>query len=222
MIFCKDSLKQLLFVIFSFFTLNIISQNTDNEGFIHLFNGENLDGWTGDKESYRAQDGMIVIEPQAGEGGGNLYTVGEYSDFILRFEFLLTPGANNGLGIHAPLTGNVAYDGKELQIIDNRGTKYGKLKEWQYHGSVYGIVPAKRGHQKPAGAWNQQEVQVQGTKIKVILNGAIIVDTDLQQAIDHGTIDGKDHPGLLRNNGHIGFLGHGDVVKFRNIRIREL
>jgi hypothetical protein len=212
----------LYLITLSIFTLISGCQNNDNEEFISLFNGKDLQGWVGDKESYKAQDGMIVIEPREGEGGGNLYTEGEYSDFILRFEFLLTPDANNGLGIHAPLTGNVAYDGKELQIIDNKQTKYGELKPWQYHGSVYGVVPAKRGHQKPAGEWNQQEVQVRGNKIKVILNGAVIVDTDLQDAIDNGTIDGKDHPGLKKTSGHIGFLGHGDVVSFRNIRIKDL
>ena len=214
--------KYILLFFLSIITSDIISQHNDDEEFISLFNDKNLQGWVGDTQSYQARDGMIVIEPQDGEGGGNLYTEAEYSDFILRFEFMLTPGANNGLGIHAPLTGNVAYEGKELQIIDNRGTKYGKLKEWQYHGSVYGIVPAKRGHQKPAGEWNQQEVQVRGNKIKVILNGAVIVDTDLQDAIDNGTIDGKEHPGLHKTKGHIGFLGHGDIVKFRNIRIKEL
>ncbi len=219
---CKVTSYLLSLAGILFFTLSSYCQISSNEGFTPLFNGKNLQGWVGDKQSYRAQDGMIVIQPREGEGGGNLYTEAQYSDFVLRFEFLLTPGANNGLGIHAPLTGNVAYDGKELQIIDNRGTKYGKLKEWQYHGSVYGVVAAKRGHQKPAGEWNQQEVVVKGNTIKVVLNGATIVDTDLQHAIDHGTIDGKDHPGLKKTKGHIGFLGHGDVVHFRNIWIKEL
>lgn len=201
---------------------NITAQQSEEEGFISLFNGKDLEGWVGDKQSYQAENGMIVVNPKGGDSGGNLYTSEEYSDFILRFEFQLTPGANNGLGIHAPLTGNVAYDGKELQIIDNKGTKYGKLKDWQYHGSVYGIVPAKLGFQKPAGEWNQQEVQVKGSKIKVILNGGTIVDTDLKKATENGTIDGKEHPGLNKTTGHIGFLGHGDVVRFRNIRIKDL
>jgi len=201
---------------------NIAAQQSDENGFVALFNGKDLEGWVGDKQSYQAENGMIVVSPKEGASGGNLYSAEEYSDFILKFEFQLTPGANNGLGIHAPLTGNVAYDGKELQIIDNKGTKYGKLKEWQYHGSVYGMVPAKQGFQKPAGEWNQQEVRVKGSKIKVILNGSTIVNTDLKKATKNGTIDGKEHPGLERTKGHIGFLGHGDVVRFRNIRIRDL
>lgn len=155
-------------------------------------------------------------------GGGNLFTEKEYGDFILRFEFQLTPGANNGLGIHAPLEGDAAYAGKEIQILDNEAEKYAGLKAYQYHGSVYGVIPAKRGFLKPAGEWNQQEVIVQHPKIKVILNGAVILEGDYLEASRNGTLDGKDHPGLKRSSGHIGFLGHGDVVRFRNIDIKEL
>lgn len=206
----------------AFFTLITSAQDTNNEGFTSLFNSQNLDGWVGDKQSYRAENGMIVIDPKAEEGGGNLYTEKEYSNFILRFEFQLTKDANNGLGIHAPLTGNVAYDGKELQIIDNKQEKYGELKPWQYHGSVYGVIAAKTGFQKPVGEWNQQEVIVKGPKIKVVLNGNVIIDGDVLEASKNGTLDGRDHPGLQKSTGHIGFLGHGDVVRFRNIWIKEL
>ncbi|SEF47439.1 protein of unknown function [Algoriphagus boritolerans DSM 17298 = JCM 18970] len=208
-----------LFLIFSP-GLNSLAQES-NQGFTPLFNGKNLEGWIGNKTSYQAKDGMIVIEPNGG-GGGNLFTEKEYGDFILRFEFQLTPGANNGLGIHAPLEGDAAYAGKEIQILDNEAEKYAGLKAYQYHGSVYGVIPAKRGFLKPAGEWNQQEVIVQHPKIKVILNGAVILEGDYLEASRNGTLDGKDHPGLKRSSGHIGFLGHGDVVRFRNIDIKEL
>lgn len=190
-------------------------------GYVSLFNGKNLDGWVGNKESYQAKDGMIVIEPKGG-GGGNLFTEKEYGNFILRFEFQLTPGANNGLGIHAPLEGDAAYVGKELQILDNEHEKYAKLETYQYHGSVYGVMPAKRGFLKPTGEWNQQEVIVEHPKIKIILNGTTILEGDYLESSKNGTLDKKDHPGLQRSSGHIGFLGHGDVVHFRNIRIKEL
>ncbi len=196
-------------------------RNLGEANFQTLFNGKNLDGWVGNKQSYRAENGTIVVDPK-GKGGGNLYTEKEYSDFNFRFEFQLTLGANNGLGIHAPLEGDAAYVGKELQILDNTAEKYANLKPYQYHGSVYGIIPAKRGFQKPVGEWNSQEVIVKGSSIKVILNGTTIVDGDFMEASKNGTMDNKDHPGLQRNKGHIGFLGHGDVLRFRNIRIREL
>jgi hypothetical protein len=197
------------------------AQEVPESEFTPLFNGENLDGWIGNKTAYRAENGMIVIDPKGG-GGGNLFTEKEYGNFILRFEFLLTPGANNGLGIHAPLEGDAAYVGKEIQILDNEAEKYADLHEYQYHGSVYGVMPAKRGHLKATGEWNQQEVIVEHPKIKVVLNGTTILEGDYLEASKNGTLDQKEHPGLQRSMGHIGFLGHGDVIHFRNIRIKEL
>lgn len=197
-------------------------KNSNEDGFKALFNGENLEGWVGNTSAYRAENGMIVVDPNGSDSGGNLFTEREFSDFILRFEFQLTPGSNNGLGIHAPLEGDAAYVGKELQILDNTADKYAKLHPYQYHGSVYGIIPAKRGFLNPVGEWNHQEVYVKGSKIKVILNGTVILDGDFIKASKIGTLDHKDHPGLERTNGHIGFLGHGDVVRFKNIRIKDL
>jgi len=197
---------------------------TDKEketGFISLFNGRNLDGWIGNKVSYTVEDGMIVIKP-GNDSGGNLYTEKEYADFIFRFEFQLTPGANNGLGIRTPAEGDAAYVGMELQILDNTASIYAELEPYQYHGSVYGVIPARRGFLRPVGEWNYEEVTVQGTKVKVVLNGTVIVDGDFAGAITDGTMDGKEHPGLKNSKGHIGFLGHGSVVKFRNIRLKEL
>lgn len=191
------------------------------EEFVALFNGSNLDNWIGNKESYVVEDGQIVIKPNKGSGG-NIYTEKEYSDFIYRFEFLLTPGANNGLCIRAPLKGDAAYVGMELQILDNSADIYANLQPYQYHGSVYGVIPAKRGFLRPVGEWNKEEVIVKGTHIMVILNDEIIVDGDIADARENGSMDHRNHPGLKQNTGHIGFLGHGSIVKFRNIRIKDL
>jgi hypothetical protein len=191
------------------------------EGFNLLFNGKNLDNWQGNKLDYVAEDGLLVVKPKEG-AHGNLFTEKEYSDFVFRFEFQLTPGANNGLGIHAPLEGDAAYEGKELQILDNTADIYKDLQSYQYHGSVYGIIAAKRDFLKPVGEWNQEEVIVKGDDIKITLNGTVIVDGNMKEASKNGTADHKDHPGLLRHKGYIGFLGHGSELKFKNIRIKEL
>ena len=198
-----------------------LSNQEKAEGFQLLFNGKNLDGWTGNKTDYIAEEGILAVRP-SGKGRGNLYTEKEYGSFVFRFEFKLTPGANNGLGIHTPLEGDAAYVGKELQILDNDAPVYAKLKPYQYHGSVYGIIPAKRGFLKPLGEWNSQEVIVKGNYIKITLNGEVILEGDMKEASKNGTADRKDHPGLLRQTGHIGFLGHGSELWFRNIRIKEL
>jgi HEAT repeat protein len=196
-----------------------LTEEEKAEGFVSLFNGMNLDGWQGNKTDYFAQNGELVVQPERG-GHGNLFTEKEYSDFIFRFEFQLTPGANNGLGIRAPLSGDAAYQGMELQILDNTAPIYANLKEYQYHGSVYGVIPAKRGYLKPVGEWNEQEVVVQGSKIKITLNGTVILDGDIAEASKNGTLDGRDHPGLKREKGYIGFLGHGSELKFRNIGLK--
>jgi hypothetical protein len=199
---------------------NKLTKKEESKGFVQLFNGKDMTGWTGNTEGYTAEDGKIVLHPE--RGSGNLYTVGEYGDFILRFEFRLTPGANNGLAIRAPLSGDAAYSGMELQILDNTAPKYKNLRPYQFHGSIYGVVPAKRGYLKPIGEWNSQKVIARGRRIKVILNGTTIVDADIDEASTPKTMDGRDHPGLKRDKGHIGFCGHGNYLEFRNIRIRSL
>jgi len=198
-----------------------LSDLEKQQGFKQLFDGTHLDNWVGNKAGYLLQDGSIMVNPKSA-GGGNLYTKDEYSDFEYRFEFQLTPGANNGLGIRAPLTGDAAYVGMELQILDNEADIYKNLKPYQYHGSIYGVVPARRGFLRPTGEWNEEVVVVKGTRVKVILNGETITDADIKEASINGTMDHNDHPGLKRTSGHIGFLGHGDVVRFRNIRILPL
>ncbi len=200
---------------------NQLSKTERNQGYTLLFDGKTMDQWTGDTESYVPENGTITIHPEKG-GGGNVYTKEEYSDFNFRFEFKLTPGANNGLGIRTPLEGDAAYEGMELQILDNNADKYKDLQPYQYHGSIYGVVPAKRGYLKPVGEWNYEEVIVKGPKIKVILNGTVITDADITDARENGTPDHNPHPGLKRDKGHIGFLGHGSVVEFRNIRVKDL
>ncbi len=84
------------------------------------------------------------------------------------------------------------------------------------------MIPAKRGYLKPTGEWNYQEVIADGDHIKVILNGTTILDGNIREAAQNGTMDHKDHPGLFNKKGHIAFLGHGSEVKFRNIRIKEI
>ncbi|WP_298648778.1 DUF1080 domain-containing protein [uncultured Proteiniphilum sp.] len=198
-----------------------LSSEEEKEGFRILFDGTNLDQWTGNKRDYAVESGNIVLHPSQGSGG-NLYTSDQFDNFVFRFEFMLTPGANNGLGIRTPLEGDAAYVGMELQILDNEAPIYEQLAIYQYHGSVYGVIPATRGFLKPVGEWNYQEVIADGDHIKVILNGTTILDGNIRKASQNGTLDKREHPGLLNKTGHIGFLGHGSKVKFRNIRIKEL
>ncbi|RLS57610.1 MAG: DUF1080 domain-containing protein [Planctomycetota bacterium] len=188
-------------------------------GFVSLFDGATLSGWTGAVNGYEVVDGAIQCRPNA---GGNLLTEKEYADFELRFEFRLPPGGNNGIGLRAPARGHVATEGLEIQILDNTAAKYKTLAAYQYHGSVYGLIPARRGFLREVGVWNEQSIRCVGPEIEVRLNGEPIAQGRLDEVLARGTLDGKDHPGARRPRGHIGFLGHNDPVAFRSIRIREI
>ena len=189
-----------------------------NDGFTTLFDGRTLSGWEGAVENYEVTDGAIRCKP---ERGGVLRTHDEFGDFIVRLEFKVPPGGNNGLAIRYPGTGDAAYTGMcELQVLDNEAAKYAKLDARQYHGSAYGMAPAARGYSRPAGQWNFQEVTVVGSTIKVELNGNLILDTDLSKVTD--LMANTPHPGKDLPHGFFGFAGHSDPVEFRHIRIKEL
>ncbi len=187
------------------------------EGFVPLFDGQTLEGWQGALDGYVADGGVLASKK---ESGGRLFTKKEYGDFILRFEFKLEPGGNNGIAIRSPMDGRPSRAGMEIQVLDDTAPKYAKLKPYQYHGSVYGLVPAKPGHLKPVGEWNCEEILCRGPHIRVTLNGTVIVDADLSK-IDQ-PMDGYDHPGRFRKSGFLGFIGHRSRVEFRSIRIKEL
>ncbi len=201
-----------------------LSEEEEKEGFKVLFDGTHMHHWKGNTTDYFIEDGVMVVDPQGKSTSwtSNLYTKEQYDNFVFRFEFMLTPAANNGLGIRTPLEGDAAYVGMELQILDNEAPVYEKLQPYQYHGSVYGVIPAKRGYLKPVGEWNYQEVIANGDRITVILNGTTILDGDIREASKDGTMDNIEHPGLLNESGHIGFLGHGSKLKFRHIRVKRL
>jgi len=194
-----------------------LSAEEQAEGFLLLFDGKSLDGWQGDLTGYVVENGKLVCT----EKGRFIYTDRDYSDFVLRLQYKIPPGGNNGIIIRAPLEGNPSYAGMEVQILDDYAAKWANLKPEQYNGSIYGAVAAKRGHLKPAGEWNDIEIYAKGHHIRVTLNGAVIVDADVSQ-LGEKSIHGQQLTGLRRLTGRIGFAGHGDRVEFQNIRIKEL
>src|SRR5207247_2559645 len=153
--------------------------------------------------------------------GGNIYTKEVYSDFIVRLEYRVPPGGNNGLAIRYPGKGQPSVDAMcEVQILDDTAPQYAKLDPRQYNGSVYGMIPAKRGFMRPVGEWNSIEVTVRGPTIQVVLNGTKIIDGDVSKVTEF--MGNKKHPGKDLTEGHFGFCGHSDPVAFRNIQIKRL
>ena len=179
---------------------------------VPLFNGKDLTGWKG--EGYEVRDGVIVATAK----GRNLVSEKTYANYYFDFEFQLQPGANNGIGIHYPGEGDAAYVGMEVQVLDDTAPQYEKLEPGQYHGSIYKLVAAKRGHLKPVGEWNLQRITVNGADVSVELNGTVIAEGNL----DELTKAHPGHQGIKRRSGHIAFCGHGAGVSFRNINITEI
>ena len=198
---------------------NEILASKGGNDFKSAFNGKNFEGWAGPTNNYSVDHGSI----QCMKGkGGTIYVNDELGDFSARMEFKLPPGGNNGLAIRYPGSGDTAYVGMcELQVLDDSAKKYAKLHPAQYHGSAYGMAPAARGYQRPVGEWNFQEVTVDGSRIKVELNGTLILDADLAN-VEKPMYDLGKFKGRLRKSGYFGFAGHGDAVSFRNISIKNI
>jgi hypothetical protein len=197
---------------------NRMLREHDATGFTDLFNGKDLTGWAGAKDGYEVADGTLVNRPKK---SGNLYTEAEYSDFTARVEYKMPAGGNNGLAIRYPGKGQPSGEAMcEVQVLDDNAPKHAKLDPRQYNGSVYGMIAAHRGYDRPIGEWNFMEVTVKGPKITVELNGTRIVDGDVSQVTEF--MGNHPHPGKDRASGHFGFAGHQDPVAFRNIRIRPV
>ncbi len=192
---------------------NAMLSKEGEEGFVALFNGQDLEGWVGDVDNYEVVDGAIVCKPGK---GGNLFSKEEYGDVALRFEFRLPPGGNNGIAMRTPLKGHPAKDGIEVQVLDDGHPKYKDLKDYQVHGSVYGFVPATRGYLRPVGEWNYEEIVYRGSHITVTVNGTKVLDTDLAK------VKAPEGAGIRSTSGHLGFAGHNDPVAFRNVRVKRL
>ena len=209
-----------------------------DEGFVSLFNGKDLTGWIGATEMYGAETiketmrgtkrekefQVLSCFPERRVKGAptNLCTEKEYENFILRFEFCMPENGNNGLGLRmTDITKDASRNGMcELQLLDDGGSMYydaaakkDKLKPYQYTGSVYGIIPARRdnfyqtkwkaknytlggSYLKKAGEWNFAEVRVAGSRVQMILNGIMITDADVSKFKGDGsdTPDGKSPP----------------------------
>lgn len=191
------------------------------DGFVPLFNGQDLSGWkqfASKKDAWIVEQGVLVC--QSG-GGGWLGSEREYADFELRLEYRLKPHGNSGVYIRAPDKGHISREGMEIQILDDFDPKYAKLDFYQYTGSIYHVVAPTRRASKPAGKWNTLTIRAHGRQVVVKLNGATIIDADLDRCLKDPAV-AKEHTGLARTSGRIGLQSHTDRVEFRNIRIKEL
>jgi hypothetical protein len=188
-----------------------------------LFNGRDLSGWKaihGPISGWHVENDIVYCD--GGAGGGWLATTDQYKNFELELEFRLPPGGNSGVFLRAPETGNPAYDGMEIQVLDDDAPQYAGIQTWQHCGSLYGLAAAKLGAAKKAGEWQKYSIVCNGSRIKVTLNGTVVVDANLTDYENGKTTDGKPHPGIQRTQGVIGLQNHETRIDYRNLRIRTL
>ena len=191
------------------------------EGFKPLYNGKDLAGWkpTGKADVWAAEGDLIVCK---GGGGGYLLTEKEYGNFELRLQYRWAKeGGNSGIGLRTPPSGDPAYAGMEIQLIDDENwakVHKSELADYQHTGSVYDVQPAKARANNPVGEWNTVRVVCPGRKVQVEQNGKELVSANL----DEFAAKFDKHPGLKREKGHIGFQSYNIRVEFRNVVIKEL
>lgn len=190
----------------------------ENAGWVDLFNGRDLTGWTGGAEgAWVVRDGEIVTA-KPGQGWW-LRTERMFRDFELELEFWMPEGGNSGLGLRGSSGGDPAFTGFEIQMLDT----YGETPGLRNCGAVYeAIAPSAMAVNKPNN-WNTYRVRLVGDTLDVWLNGVHIHDA--QKLDDRGFFRSESHPLPLNTRattGYIALQDHGHAFRFRNIRIKDL
>lgn len=209
--------SRLILAGFAVFLAASVFADGPPTGFVSLFDGKTLDGWQvvgGKKGAWSVRDGILTCN---GGGGGWLMSRAQYRDFDLTLDYRISKHGNSGVAIRSPLRGRPSEVGMEIQILDD--PTYKGLKPTQHTGSIYGVVPPRRQAGKPAGEWNRMRIVCRGRQVRVELNGETLVDANLD---DHRDTAVKEHPGILRRDGHLGLQDHGGTLEFRNLHIKEL
>jgi hypothetical protein len=212
-----------------------------------LWNGKNTRGWRSaksdafPKQGWEIKDGMLtVLESGGGEavGGGDIITKDRYSNFELKVDFKITPGANSGIKYFCqpnldPVTGTGAKAktgsaiGLEFQILDDERHPDAKLGRDGNRtlGSLYDLIPAApEKHTNPIGEWNTAYILSQGNHVEHWLNGQKVLQyernsPEFREIVAQSKY--KNIPGFGEwADGHILLQDHGNTVSFRNIKIR--
>jgi hypothetical protein len=205
------------------------ASETDETGFVSLFDGRSLDGWHLYRKpgepivGWEAVDGTIKRTAQ----GADLISDRDYGDFDLRFEWKISPGGNSGVFYRAGEDEEAAYwTGIEYQVLDNDRHPDGKNGPDRHAAAVYGMYPPQGAQTRPVGEWNSGRILARGAHVEHWLNGTKVAEYELWTPEWKARVADtkfKDWPGYgMSKRGHIGLQDHGDEVSYRNIRIKEL
>jgi hypothetical protein len=212
---------------------NRLSDKERKEGWELLFDGKTADRWRGYQRPdmaglrWAAKDGCLAVPPRDGKdtkGALDIISVKTYEDFDLTWEWKIAPGGNSGLKYLVSETGPVAL-GHEYQMIDDGKHPDAQKKDSRRTGSFYDVLPAPTAKPRPAGEFNQSRVLVQGKHVEHWLNGAKILEYELDseplRAAIAGSkfkkVEGFDKP----KRAHLLLQDHGDAICYRNLKIRE-
>ena len=176
---------------------------------------------------WTVEDGAITASKDQA-----IWTAQDYDNFILDLEFKTGPNANSGVIVYSTDTKNWIPGAIEVQILDDAGDKWAKVKDNGKCGAIYGHVAPSASVTKPAGEWNRMTITCVDTQIDVTLNGEHVTAMDMTQFTSNKTNpDGSKIPNWLSKpvaslptKGKIGFQGkHGGAdIWFRNMKIKEL
>jgi hypothetical protein len=202
----------------------MLTAKEKSEGWISLFDGETLTGWaaTGKDEGWTVDDGAILCTVK---GGGYLYTLEQYEDFVLSIDFNIDPGVNSGVFVRWSDLKDPVNTGIEMQVLDTYGRENPGTHDC---GAIYDLVAPSKQTCKPAGEWNTAVITCDKSLIAVELNGEKIAEMDM----DKWTTPGMNPDGTknkykyawkdMPRKGHIGLQDHGGKVWFRNIKLKQL
>ncbi len=186
----------------------------DEDGFIHLFNGEDLEGWhiQGSSEGFSVEDG--VIRSVGGLGGDWMYwDVAEFSDFELVVEWRVSEDGNSGVFIRVPPEGQPWVTGYEVQIVCETHHR----EDHHCTGSLYDYVAVDPRPDETPEVWREFVIRAEGDHIQVFWEGEQIIDYD--QSTQERTQD-KPLSGFIGvQDSH---AAEGTWVEFRTIKARPL
>jgi len=236
-------MKRIILVILSVFSvyvtgnaqINSLTAKEEKQGWKLLFNGINLAGWTSvgkdtpPASGWIVEDGILTVKKENDKRGGDIITKEQFSDFELMVEFKITPGANSGIKYFFTRYEKGGWLGLEYQILDDETHPDAKLgrdgNRWQ--AGLYDMFAPVNKKDKPVGEWNQARIVAKGSKVEHHLNGKKVLSFDRKSDTYRKTWELSKYKESVPmfgdvGKGHILLQDHGDVVSFRNIKIRKL
>jgi len=205
---------------------NTLTVKEKAAGWRLLFDGKTTAGWRGYRQDsipdgWQAVDGALT---RIGRGG-DIITIDEFDDFELAVDWKLGPGGNSGIFYRVVEGADLMWKmAPEMQLLDDAGHK--DLTPEQYTGANYALHAPTSKAAKPPGNWNQARIVVKGPHVEHWLNGVKVVDYELwtdewQRRVKASKFKDDERYGMAKK-GHIGLQDHGDLVSFRNIKVRPL